>query len=630
MLFEDPDFPASDSALYYKGSSENVGQIVWKRPQELVADPVLLPAEGDLCVQDVVQGRLGDCWFLCACAAIAPHRQLIQKVIPVQQKTWGDQEYNGRFRFAFWKFGKWTEVTVDDRLPCRDGRLVYSRCANRCHFWLPLLEKAYAKLHGCYEAIVAGQVCDALVDLTGGVAVKIPLKIPPSQLADRLLRVHRKGMLLTCSTNHPEVLHTSGISQHSEETCQIHAHNITSVQQRPVTVRGPSQHKDELCQPHAYNITSVQQGTGESEGDVWLSLHNPWGGQTPTYSRMKFADFCQEFHEVTIASPVPDLQLFDLATSCHGNNHETLEIHEESVEGCWELGVSAGGCRNNLETYPTNPQYLLTIQASSDNRASDCDDQECFVLLTLMQQTNRLQPAWKSQEKAVGIHVWQAGDTPTRLTAPDFINDEPVAMTTPPHAHAREVTLTCLLKPGAYIIIPNTFQPDVGKGFLLRVFSSWPFELRERPSMLLGNSHAPGLPRPPGHALTFHGQWEAGVNAGGCRNYKYFYTNPQYFFCVPTGDENVKTVTITLLQEKQPKLPYMCHAAAFHVYKVDKCERITDREFFKKADVGNCVPHQYLTRVSKQLVLPAGCYVVVPSTHQPNCEGKFVLSVAFD
>eukprot|EP00058_Branchiostoma_floridae_P020984 XP_002606474.1 hypothetical protein BRAFLDRAFT_93265 [Branchiostoma floridae] len=199
----------------------------------------------------------------------------------------------------------------------------------------------------------------------------------------------------------------------------------------------------------------------------------------------------------------------------------------------------------------------------------------------------------------------KARDTPTRLTAPDFINDDPVAMTTPPHAHAREVTLTCLLKPGAYIIIPNTFQPDVGKGFLLRVFSSWPFELRELPSMLLGNSHAPGLPRPPGHALTFHGQWEA-------------------------GDENVKTVTITLLQEKQPKLPYMCHATAFHVYKVDKCERITDREFFKKADVGNCVPHQYLTRVSKQLVLPAGCYVVVPSTHQPNCEGKFVLSVAFD
>ncbi|XP_019646639.1 PREDICTED: calpain-10-like [Branchiostoma belcheri] len=165
MLFEDTDFPASDSALYYKGNSQSgdVGQIVWRRPQELVESPVLLPADGDLCVQDVVQGRLGDCWFLCACAAIAPHRQLMQRVaesfnssIPpttealhvlteVHQKTWGDQEYEGKFCFVFWKFGTWTEVTVDDRLPCRDGRLLYSRCANKRHFWLPLMEKAYAK-----------------------------------------------------------------------------------------------------------------------------------------------------------------------------------------------------------------------------------------------------------------------------------------------------------------------------------------------------------------------------------------------------------------------------------------------------------------------------------------------------
>ncbi|KAI8504927.1 type B pancreatic cell apoptotic process [Branchiostoma belcheri] len=399
--------------------------------------------------------------------------------------------------------------------------------------------------------------------------------------------------------------------------------------QHPVREPSPCEEED-LCQPHAYNITSVQQGTGESKEDVWLCLHNPWGGQTTTYSRMKLADFCQEFHEVTIASPVSDLQLFDLTSSCHGDNFDTyLKWHEDNIEGCWEVGVSAGGCRNNLETYPTNPQYLLTIQASSENQGSNNGDQECFVLLALMQRTNRLQPAWKLQEKAIGMHVWQAG-TPTRLAAPDFLKNEPVAMTTPPHTHAREVTLTCLLKPGAYIIIPNTFQPDVGKAFLLRVFSSWPFELRELQSTLLGNGPAPGLTRPPGHALTFPGHWEVGVNAGGCRNYRNFYTNPQYFFSVPTGNENGRTVTITLLQEKQPNLPYMCHAAAFHVYKVEKCERITDREFFKKTDVGNCVPHQYLTRMSKQLVLPSGCYVVVPSTYEPNCEGKFVLSVAFD
>jgi hypothetical protein len=34
-------------------------------------------------------------------------------------------------------------------------------------FWLSILEKAYAKLHGSYEVCDAGFMNDALVDLTG-------------------------------------------------------------------------------------------------------------------------------------------------------------------------------------------------------------------------------------------------------------------------------------------------------------------------------------------------------------------------------------------------------------------------------------------------------------------------------
>ena len=44
-----------------------------------------------------------------------------------------------------WQFGRWVEVTVDDRLPCLAGRLCFSRCQREDVFWLPLLEKAYAK-----------------------------------------------------------------------------------------------------------------------------------------------------------------------------------------------------------------------------------------------------------------------------------------------------------------------------------------------------------------------------------------------------------------------------------------------------------------------------------------------------
>lgn len=40
------------------------------------------------------------------------------------------------------------------------------------------MEKAYAKLHGCYEALNGGNMAEALVDLTGGCSEKFNLEAP--------------------------------------------------------------------------------------------------------------------------------------------------------------------------------------------------------------------------------------------------------------------------------------------------------------------------------------------------------------------------------------------------------------------------------------------------------------------
>jgi calpain-5 len=62
------------------------------------------------------------------------------------------------FRFRFWRFGKWIEVVIDDRLPVDDyGRLLY--CSNKKYpneLWCALIEKAYAKVNGCYEFLDGG------------------------------------------------------------------------------------------------------------------------------------------------------------------------------------------------------------------------------------------------------------------------------------------------------------------------------------------------------------------------------------------------------------------------------------------------------------------------------------------
>ena len=44
--------------------------------------------------------------------------------------------------------------------------LSYSK-ANNFQLWVQFLEKAYAKAHGCYQAISGGEVAEAFLDLTG-------------------------------------------------------------------------------------------------------------------------------------------------------------------------------------------------------------------------------------------------------------------------------------------------------------------------------------------------------------------------------------------------------------------------------------------------------------------------------
>ena len=69
--------------------------------------------------------------------------------------------YCGAFAFKFFVAGEWKEVVVDDRLPTHKGKLLFLKNGEGDEFWPCLLEKAFAKLQGCYDGLSGGDFTEA-------------------------------------------------------------------------------------------------------------------------------------------------------------------------------------------------------------------------------------------------------------------------------------------------------------------------------------------------------------------------------------------------------------------------------------------------------------------------------------
>lgn len=174
-LWRDPFNPPPDSEIMHPRN--------WRRLTTMVPagqTPILWGQTGPT-PSDIVQGGIGTCFLLSALGVLAGSRpDAIQNLFVAYDIS------AGVYGIRFWKDGRWTYVIIDDYVPTtlttQTKRVVpaYAYCSSDALLWVPLVEKAYAKLHQCYENIDGGFSNCAMMDLTGGYSMAVQLPDPLS------------------------------------------------------------------------------------------------------------------------------------------------------------------------------------------------------------------------------------------------------------------------------------------------------------------------------------------------------------------------------------------------------------------------------------------------------------------
>ena len=70
----------------------------------------------------------------------------------------------GLYVIRIFKNFAWVYVIIDERviIDKKTGAPVYGHCVNANELWVALIEKAYAKMHGCYENLISGYVDEGI------------------------------------------------------------------------------------------------------------------------------------------------------------------------------------------------------------------------------------------------------------------------------------------------------------------------------------------------------------------------------------------------------------------------------------------------------------------------------------
>lgn len=236
-------------------------------------------------------------------------------------------------------------MVIDDRLPTSGNALRFLHSGENNEFWSCLLEKAYAKFYGTYDAVSSGTTCEALQDFTGGVTEKYEMEDPPANLLSILLKASERKSMMFCVMKGDRPAKNDVIP---EGLIQNFTYTILSVK------------SFEFPAKYDYGTIpmlrlSIPWGRKEEWNGAWSKVSEEWKSVT-LYTKEKlelylyandefwisFEDFKRFFTTIEICNLDPSKVTEDDLRS-------GMKPWERNIyAGEWKRGSTAGGCGNFL------------------------------------------------------------------------------------------------------------------------------------------------------------------------------------------------------------------------------------------------------------------------------------------
>ena len=312
----------------------------WNRVEDILNSKNYQVFEEGITPDDIIQGSIGDCYFLSAIGSLCKFSRYIDKLFFTKEKT--KEHLYGVFIYlnACWKL-----VLIDDFLPYtgkRFKKFAFSASGGK-ELWVAFLEKAWAKINGSYAKIGCGgsptEVFDVLTE-----AYSEQVSIHPyykDYIWETMFDSEKKGYIMTAGTSSDIYnLNLDGVGLSAG-----HAYTVLGVME--IKTANGVEKVVRLRNPY---------GNGEFNGD-WSDYSKKW---TPELTKqyklvikddgdfyMSFDDFLNYYVTLGICKLHP--------------GYKTTSLNLVDPEKCQvtKITVSKGEVHAFLQLYQKNPRIQL-------------------------------------------------------------------------------------------------------------------------------------------------------------------------------------------------------------------------------------------------------------------------------